>query len=1159
MNIASVIQSYSTKNKRCVGNPFNRKECGYPGISHFKCESTINTTTGLNCCYDDRLEGVLWCFQGFVEKSNQVSETIKSTTEKPQTASTVKQMKKFWNIFGIRPTIKPTNNQSTTTTTTRPPRRSFWNFFGIRRTVPKVTTTTTTATTTATKDKNSFTFQPTPDIFGNTVASGSIFQQLNTQPPPPPDILAQFTTPDTNSQITLDEKKKETFNNFLNSLGLDVDNVEVLTVKPGTGALGTNIAASVKPPEGGSRPIVDTTGVNITTAICSYFAQTDDVPKEIQEVFEESLGKCDEITTTVAPQVANQVLREQIQSILAKYATGSSSTTKSPTASNLLSNLAGVNNFITGSSSSSAAQNLLSSLSTSNQNPFANLLGNNNLGSMSSSNPLTSLLGGSNSNPLASLLGGSSSNPLASLLGGSSSNPLASLLGGSSSNPLASLLGGSSSNPLASLLGSSSSNPLASLLGGSTSSANPLASLLGGSSSSGGLSSLLGGSSTNQLLLNLLQSQNQQKPTEPSIVGGIEPSFIPTPAPRKPNPFFCNLLMSKMESDEGSLSTIFRLQFFTSGCLQNLFSNPALLLQDGALDRIKEILGLGSDDDSDASTSIFEGPIDLGLISDSTLKKCLERRMEYVRDYNCKVGANINIKTEQECTNLGCVYAAGNLCFRCPLITNSAEANKIPSKTCSLPDSERVSCPGFSSIYGLTSFFGRKGNLSPLQSYSSSFASSSSMSQSHQSSNPASTDDSVPVIGSRTGVPSIRQGLSSLLGLGGGLSSLTGGGSSLQSTLMQQLLGGGGGGLSSLTGGGNSLQSTLMQQILGSGGGGGFTGLSGLGNQQNQISNILLKRKCASLGCCWDERKNLFGVSPKACYVKAYPKSVSNLNSLSCYESLTCGVATTSIQERIINGVFATANTDRPWQVLITKAGDSTPRCSGIIICSEWILTTASCLPKEPSLTNPIGSVPSLDTNLLQAFVGVLDPSNPLATGQAVEILKIVVHPGYVITQNINNIALIKIKKLTFTSSIRPICLPTFATNPIFTNLEVFVAGYGKTQTGATQSILKQIPLKTISYSSCKLTYKTSLPVGGVFCANPKFAGEDTCIGDGGSPAIVRNSATGAYTLVGLNFGGSIACDGSKPLVFTDIARYRYWIVQSTNGCCPTTSGRFFG
>ena len=33
---------------------------------------------------------------------------------------------------------------------------------------------------------------------------------------------------------------------------------------------------------------------------------------------------------------------------------------------------------------------------------------------------------------------------------------------------------------------------------------------------------------------------------------------------------------------------------------------------DGALDRIKEILGLGSDDDSDASTSIFEGPIDLG-------------------------------------------------------------------------------------------------------------------------------------------------------------------------------------------------------------------------------------------------------------------------------------------------------------------------------------------------------------------------------------------------------------------------------------------------------------------------------------------------------------------------------------------------------------------
>ncbi len=66
-----------------------------------------------------------------------------------------------------------------------------------------------------------------------------------------------------------------------------MDHKDVVTVSPGTGALGTNIAASVRPPTGGSK--VDTSGVDVTTAICSYFAQNNDVPEQVGGFFKKFL------------------------------------------------------------------------------------------------------------------------------------------------------------------------------------------------------------------------------------------------------------------------------------------------------------------------------------------------------------------------------------------------------------------------------------------------------------------------------------------------------------------------------------------------------------------------------------------------------------------------------------------------------------------------------------------------------------------------------------------------------------------------------------------------------------------------------------------------------------------------------------------------------
>merc|ERR1719376_691834 len=212
---------------------------------------------------------------------------------------------------------------------------------------------------------------------------------------------------------------------------------------------------------------------------------------------------------------------------------------------------------------------------------------------------LSSILGGGNS-AIASLLGNSAGNSATSPLFGGGNSAIASLLGNTGSSAIASLLGNTGNSAIASLLGNSGSSAMSSLLGGGSSG---IASLLGNS----------GGDSKTQLILNLMQQQQiaaqQAANKEPVNIGIQEPSFVPTPAPRKPNPFLCNILMTKMQDSNEKLSSLMRMQYIQGGCLNELFSNPLALLRDGALDQVKEILG--------CLNELFSNP--LALLRDGAL------------------------------------------------------------------------------------------------------------------------------------------------------------------------------------------------------------------------------------------------------------------------------------------------------------------------------------------------------------------------------------------------------------------------------------------------------------------------------------------------------------------------------------------------------------
>jgi len=1064
----------------CGEDISKRVQCGTSNLTKSQCEQIFNKTTNLNCCFDNRLSVSFNCFQA--------AETIKP------------RVRRFLGF-------------------------NFWNRPG--KTVA---------------------FTATPDILGNTVPTGAILSQKPTYTEPnlslfnlQPAITKKPAIATTTTDSTATEEIKSTeatdkprnnFANFLDDLGVELDSVEFLTVKPGTGALGTNVAASKSPPLGETPSNIDTSGVDIQIAICSYFEQNPDVSPQVKEVFKETLKKCVNSGPTVSPAVAEEVLRKEIQKIIESQVT-ESLPTKSP---NQLNNLLNPSNLLSVFGGKNPTTNPLSALG--NLNAF----GSNGLSSGSNMlNIISALQGNGNSN---------SGGLLSTLLQGS--NPgIASLLGNGGNTGLSSLLGGGNSG-LASLLGNG------------------------------------GESSKTQLLLTMMQQQQiaaqQAANKEPVNVGIQEPIFVPTPAPRKPNYLLCQFLMTKMQDSDSKISSLMRIQYMQGGCLNQLLSNPLALLRDGALDQIKEILGLSEkvDEFENAAT----GPIDLSLVPSGVLTDCLKRRDEFNSNYNCKTGVNINIRTEQECINIGCIYAPGNLCFRCPLIKRNYESNQMPQLTCSVAQDNRQECSGFGK-YNLITMLSSSQSYNP---YGSSFGGTSGLEgglvqgpgsstsgsstallnqllQSQRSStknqseieqfnnmekmveifvmvrdsikeeNTTSNDTKITnklqtilnhhsqssseTIEETDKVPKIRQGLSSTLltSLMGGSLGSNGGGSSVNPLLMSLL---GGGSTSSLFGGGSTNSF-----------GGGFS-----------VTSQLLKSKCESLGCCYDE--NSFS---NPCYKKDYTTN-QWIDQASCFES-DCGTSSSDFLGKLFGVGLeqATTSDDRPWQVIIKQPGSTQTICTGVIICKQWVLTTASCLIKKEDPRHPLGFVVSIDPTSLEVYHGTIDPVNSASSGTKTSVLQIVRHPSYVVSQSVHDIALLKIDPLTFSSSVKPVCLPKFASSSLQAGESVYVSGYGSTT-------LQEIKMNTVSYEDCKNIYTTSLPNGGVFCANPDTTG-DTCKGDGGSPALKYEN--GVYTVVGINFGGSPSCDGSSPSIFTDISRYRNWIAQTTNNCCTIASLRWFG